>query len=82
MSAQSGTISLPARRVGSRGWRFAIVVGAMIASAGAGALTGRITAPSVDQTVSPAVQRVSNPSVQIQAPSDSPAEVHGRQIAR
>jgi hypothetical protein len=82
MSAHPGTIGIPTRRVGSRGWRFAVVVGAMIASAAAGAFTGRITAPPAESTVVPAVETVPNPAPGFDAPDDSPAGVHGRQIAR
>jgi hypothetical protein len=82
MSTHPGTISIPTRRVGSRGWRFVIVVGAMIATAAAGAITGRITAPSQPDPVAPAVQTVPNPVPGFVAPDDSPAGVHGRQIAR
>jgi hypothetical protein len=82
MSAHPGTISIPTTRAGSRGWRFAIVAVALVASAAAGAFTGRITAPSVDRVVAPAVETVTGTSTGIEAPTDSPAGVHGRQIAR
>jgi hypothetical protein len=82
MSAHPGTISIPTRRVGSRGWRFAIVVGAMIATAAAGVITGRITAPTQPDPAVPAVQTVPNPAPGFVGPDDSPAEMHGRQIAR
>jgi hypothetical protein len=57
-------------------------MGAMIATAAAGAITGRITAPSQPDPVAPAVQTVPNPAPGLLSPDDSPAEVHGRQIAR
>src|SRR5688572_31057838 len=82
MSAHPGTISIPTSRVGSRGWRFAVVVAAMIASASAGAFTGRITAPPAQDMVVPAVETVNGPAPRFVAPDDSPAGVHGRQIAR
>ncbi len=82
MSAHPGTISIPTNGVGTRGWRFAIIAVALVASAAAGAFTGRFTAPSVDQTVVPSVETVTNPAVGLDAPSDSPAGVHSRQIAR
>ena len=82
MSTHPGTISIPTRRMGSRGWRFAIVVAAMIAAAVAGAFTGRMTASTTENTVIPAVETVPNPAPGYVAPDGSPAEVHGRQIAR